>query len=115
MYYLGGIAVKHCAGNGLFMRLDYIRSTMIRFVLALLAFMTGLAAFTAPAEARVGAVAGSEVGAVAGVAEVVVVRLAQAPAARQPTYRRVLIIAPLYLAAPAGPATVRTGIDRARE
>jgi len=95
----------------------YIRRTMIRFLLTLLAFVTGLAALPGPAEARVGPIAGSEVGAVAAVAETAVAHMAQGPVARTPVYRRVLIIAPLYLSAPSGvrAATVRTGIDRARE
>jgi len=93
----------------------YIRAQMIRFLLTLLAFVTGLAVLNGPAEARVTSIAGSEVGAVAGVAEAASAHMAQTRAVRTPTYRRVLIIAPLYFAAPMPVTGARTGIDRARE
>jgi len=96
----------------------YLANMARRLILALLTLLTGLAALAGPAHARVATARGSEVGAVASIVvqpeRTAAIRVIAIPG----KVRRVVVIRPLFLAAPdpvRAARTVMTGIDRSRE
>lgn len=89
-----------------------------RLILALLTLLTGLAAISGPASARIASAQGSEIGAVASITAQPERVAAIHVTAVSGKLRRVMVVHPLAFAAPTAPRTaltVLTGIDRARE
>ncbi|MET0362180.1 MAG: hypothetical protein ABW048_10585 [Sphingobium sp.] len=89
-----------------------------RLLLTLLALLTGLAAQFAPAQARVCGSVGTEIGASVGMGVVQVCKAAvavQASPAQSVSTQLPLVRTTGPIVCQATPATVRQGIDRARE